>query len=210
LDRTFAVRLTDLRKETGLSQKDAAYELGVSQALLSHYEKGIRECGLSFITRASKYYGVTCDYLLGTSSYKHGFGEGLFSLGDIPEDNKMDSLTVFRISSVLREKLRNQPPAYGDVFLKYFALSMYRFLVSAVNAGDLPRNWIDENTPIENAVFVEMLDGLENVLLDKIEKGPQRVPSCETPLCIKTLVNEMDEFIRSQVKMLSYLQNKQI
>ncbi|MEI6578025.1 MAG: helix-turn-helix domain-containing protein [Eubacteriales bacterium] len=205
MDRTFAVRLTDLRKSTGLSQKEVSAALGVSQALLSHYEKGIRECGLSFITRASEYYGVTCDYLLGQSSLKRGFGEGFFSLGDIPEDYKLDSLTVFRISSVLREKLRNQPPAYGDVFLKYYALSMYRFLVSAINAGDLPRNWISEFAPIENPVYTEMLDGLENILLDRIGKGPQRVLFYDTPLCIKTLVSEMEDFISEQVKGIRYL-----
>ena len=35
-------RLSSLRKEKGLSQKEAAAGLGVSQALLSHYENGIR------------------------------------------------------------------------------------------------------------------------------------------------------------------------
>ena len=38
-----------LRKERGITQKQAAEDLGVSQALLSHYEKGIRECGLDFV-----------------------------------------------------------------------------------------------------------------------------------------------------------------
>lgn len=59
--------LTLLRKEHGISQKQAAAQLGVSQALLSHYEKGIRECGLDFVVRVSDFYGVSCDYLLGRS-----------------------------------------------------------------------------------------------------------------------------------------------
>ena len=67
--------LTLLRKERGISQKQAAAELGVSQALLSHYEKGIRECGLDFLVRAADFYSVSCDYLLGRSpdpvSYTH-------------------------------------------------------------------------------------------------------------------------------------------
>ena len=46
--------LTLLRKEQGISQKKAAADLGISQALLSHYEKGIRECGLDFIVRTAK------------------------------------------------------------------------------------------------------------------------------------------------------------
>ena len=48
-------RLSSLRKEKGLSQKEAAAGLGVSQALLSHYENGIRECGLDFLCRAADY-----------------------------------------------------------------------------------------------------------------------------------------------------------
>ena len=39
MNTAFNVRLVELRTEKGLSQKDAAADLGVSQALLSHYEK---------------------------------------------------------------------------------------------------------------------------------------------------------------------------
>ncbi|MFQ9679303.1 MAG: helix-turn-helix domain-containing protein [Ruthenibacterium lactatiformans] len=60
----FSRIITLLRKEKGVTQKQAAEDLGVSQALLSHYEKGIRECGLEFVVRVADYYGVSCDYLL--------------------------------------------------------------------------------------------------------------------------------------------------
>ncbi|OJU15131.1 MAG: hypothetical protein BGN88_03045 [Clostridiales bacterium 43-6] len=63
----FSVVITALRKEHGLSQKQAAESLHVSQALLSHYEKGIRECGLDFIVKVADFYNVTCDYILGRS-----------------------------------------------------------------------------------------------------------------------------------------------
>ena len=59
--------LSNLRKSKGISQKQAAIDLGISQALLSHYEKGIRECGLDFLIKLSDYYEVTCDELLGVS-----------------------------------------------------------------------------------------------------------------------------------------------
>ena len=64
--------LTLLRKERGFSQKSVASDLGISQALLSHYEKGIRECGLDFLVRAADYYGVSCDYLLGRTPHRNG------------------------------------------------------------------------------------------------------------------------------------------
>ena len=57
--------LTLLRKERGISQKEAAAKLGITQALLSHYEKGVRECGLDFVIAVADEYGVSTDYLLG-------------------------------------------------------------------------------------------------------------------------------------------------
>jgi len=63
--KVFAKRMTELRRKKGITQKQAALSLGISQALLSHYENGVRECGLDFLVKAAKYYEVSCDYLLG-------------------------------------------------------------------------------------------------------------------------------------------------
>ncbi|MDL2293879.1 helix-turn-helix transcriptional regulator [Ruminococcaceae bacterium OttesenSCG-928-D13] len=77
----FSRVITLLRKERGITQKKAAEELGVSQALLSHYEKGIRECGLDFVVRVANYYDVSCDYLLGRSAERSGL---TLSVEEIP------------------------------------------------------------------------------------------------------------------------------
>ena len=61
----FSSTMSLLRKQRGLSQRKAASDLGISQALLSHYENGAREPGLEFVCRACDYYGVSADYLLG-------------------------------------------------------------------------------------------------------------------------------------------------
>lgn len=68
----FARILSRLRHEKGVSQRQAAQELGVSQALLSHYENGIREPGLAFVVKACDYYQVSADYLLGRSDHRDG------------------------------------------------------------------------------------------------------------------------------------------
>lgn len=65
LNDSFPRVLRLLRKERGYSQKKVAADLGISQALLSHYEKGIRECGLDFVVHVADYFDVSCDYLLG-------------------------------------------------------------------------------------------------------------------------------------------------
>lgn len=68
----FSRTLSLLRQEKGLSQRKAAAQLGISQALLSHYENGIREPGLAFVTRACDFYHVSADYLLGRTSSRDG------------------------------------------------------------------------------------------------------------------------------------------
>jgi transcriptional regulator with XRE-family HTH domain len=68
MNSEFSKIITVQRKERKISQKQAAQDLGISQALLSHYEKGIRECGLSFLVKIANYYCVSCDYLLGRAS----------------------------------------------------------------------------------------------------------------------------------------------
>jgi len=64
----FAETLSSLRRDKGLSQRHVAAELGVSQALLSHYENGAREPKLVFVVKVCDYYKVSADYILGRSN----------------------------------------------------------------------------------------------------------------------------------------------
>ena len=68
----FSRTLSLLRQERGVSQRTAAGDLGISQALLSHYENGIREPGLSFVVRACDYYHVSADFILGRTLSREG------------------------------------------------------------------------------------------------------------------------------------------
>ena len=68
----FSRTLSLLRQEKGISQRKAAAALGISQALLSHYENGIREPGLAFVTRVCDFYHVSADFLLGRSANRDG------------------------------------------------------------------------------------------------------------------------------------------
>lgn len=68
----FSRTLALLRKERGVSQRTAAGDLGISQALLSHYENGVREPGLSFVVKACEYYNVSADFILGRTLSREG------------------------------------------------------------------------------------------------------------------------------------------
>ena len=72
--------------------------------MLSHYEKGIRECGLSFVVRVADFYGVSCDYLLGRSPDRSGL---TLSVDEIPneEDRKDDNKLKGSLLPILSKKL---------------------------------------------------------------------------------------------------------
>ena len=74
--KSFAQILSELRRTAGLSQRKAAADLNISQALLSHYENGAREPGLNFVCHVCDYYNVTADYLLGRSPNPDGVDRG--------------------------------------------------------------------------------------------------------------------------------------
>lgn len=96
--------LTLLRKEKGISQKSAAAQLSISQALLSHYEKGIRECGLDFLVRCADFYDVSSDYLLGRTADRKG---STIMLEDIPDPEEMgkENRGITTVLPVLSKKL---------------------------------------------------------------------------------------------------------
>ena len=72
MTRGFSETMSELRRKKGASQRTAAADLGISQALLSHYENGAREPGLDFVCRACEYYGVSADYLRGRTDEPDG------------------------------------------------------------------------------------------------------------------------------------------
>ena len=104
--------ITFLRKERGLSQKQVAQDLGISQALLSHYEKGIRECGLDFLVRAADYFEVSTDYLLGRTVQRK---PASVSADDIPESDEIRHLKGSMINQVNRKLIMNTTTVIFDL-----------------------------------------------------------------------------------------------
>ncbi len=100
MNNAFSNNLVLLRKGKGLSQKQVALDLKISQALLSHYEKGVRECGLDFLVRISDYYDVSCDFILGVAKPVANTKKGT-------DDQHSISATIDLIYDTLK-KINNQ------------------------------------------------------------------------------------------------------
>ena len=132
----FAQTITELRHRKGITQKQAAAELGVSQALLSHYEKGVRECGLDFLLKASEFYEVPCDILLGKNELpekqpepevlpeKQALSNSLEIIFDLIENSGSDEfqkevwdflmLAIYRILRVMCESREGEATVFGQ------------------------------------------------------------------------------------------------
>ncbi len=125
-----------LRQEKKISQRKAAGELGVSQALLSHYENGVREPGLSFVVRAADYYGVSADFLLGRTMARDGGAILAEDLADssAEKDNVLQGSAAAMLSkkllvnstSLLYEQLGKENRALVRVVSDYMNLAVYK------------------------------------------------------------------------------------
>lgn len=63
----FGKRISDLRKERGLTQLDLAQKIGVTRSAISLYEIEKREPDTETLLKMADFFGVSTDYLLGYS-----------------------------------------------------------------------------------------------------------------------------------------------
>ena len=63
----FSERIIALMNSRGLSQKELAAKVDVTESAMSYYVKGVRTPRSDVLTRMARELGTTTDYLLGTS-----------------------------------------------------------------------------------------------------------------------------------------------
>lgn len=199
MERNFPVILCELRKERGLSQKEAAAKLGVSQALLSHYEKGIRECGQTFLVKVADFYGVTCDYLLGRTTARDRTADKLELL--IEQDVHPltpASETYIKAALILGEHMRKNNSLDGIKIDKLMAIAIYKIILMQASAGNLPKNWtgrayVDGKVCCNQTYLAIAEYAAYSALKPKKNKNP--LPDAPVPEPIKALVSAAEDFI---------------
>lgn len=180
----FSANISTLRREKCISQKQAAKELGISQALLSHYEKGIRECNLDFVLKAAEYYNVTTDYLLGASSSKNGLGD-FSDTAEIPGDSQMKLKTLLRSFYYLLSEIEFKDEAAEIFFTDYFTLCISKYL-SLLNKNNKEKRLSDLSI---------------DILCDSVPDLSDTVS--DFPLFLKTLKEHADFLINSNLNNLT-------
>ena len=182
MNSDFSRIVTLLRKERGLSQKQAALELGVSQALLSHYEKGIRECGLDFVVRIADYYDVSCDYLLGRSADRQGATLRLDEVSqqeneEVSEEKRPNAIVALNKKLVLSSlsilfDLLEEADCKGltNEVSSYVMVSVYKMLRSVYSSNA-------KNPQAMFSVLPELYSGLSSALQNLIETNARCIAS---------------------------------
>lgn len=96
-------RLKSLRETKGISQKELAESLDVSDVMVSMYEQDKKKPSLDTIAKMADYFNVTVDYLLGLEDTTEGLSVYLSLARDAQkngisvEDIKMAIDTIKRI-----------------------------------------------------------------------------------------------------------------
>lgn len=194
MSTSISQRLVKLRKEKELSQKEAAEALGVSQALLSHYEKGIRECGLDFLCKASVFYDVSSDYLLGLSETRIS-SDSSFDFTDIPQDYEMKTNTILRAAAAIYERMGNVGNAHGDKCRAIYILTVYTLYLRAAALGIMPAN---EYATLDMGSFLSSgtIDSILSTITVKEAQKPKK--NDRLPVCVETVSKEATQIIKRQ------------
>ncbi len=204
MSTSVSTRLVSLRKEKDLSQKEAAAALEVSQALLSHYEKGIRECGLDFLCRASAFYDVSTDYLLGITDTKM-MSDALFVDGEIPQDSEVRMSTIFRSSVYLLDKLGRFGRNHSKKIQTIYVLTIYKIYLAALSQGALPNHELakKELSPYLSSTTI---DNIINSLIFEGDAKPKR--NEQLPKTMDTIIREATSIIEKEIARVYKITNK--
>ncbi len=189
MNKDFCRIITLLRKEKKLSQKQVSNDLEISQALLSHYEKGIRECGLDFLIKIADYYDVSCDYLLGRTPQRYS------DITDVSDDTSKAKKDA--VSQIVNKKLiHNTQSVLYDYLIKignrklsnyvsnYLMLATYNMFRKVYSAND--------NNPQDMfAVHKDVYDGFSTAAMQVLST---RI-ACATDLsCESDFIKQSGDF----------------
>ncbi len=166
---TLPERLKDLRKDAGLTLEELAVKTGLSRSALGRYETDdFKDFSPYAITRLSKFYGVSTDYLLGRSENLKSRNESIEELH--LNDETIDVLKSGKLNNRLVCELITHP---------LFPVLLYDLTIS-----------IDRIADISFKALNQQLDMAHQAVLEKYE-----VEDPDSYMQMIDRVGQMDEEI---------------
>lgn len=131
----FGEKLTNLRKQKGLSQEELGYELNVTRQTVSKWELGQTTPEMDKLVELSKIFGVTVDELTNTEEITNNEASKIedMPINDKPQNNS--SLKVILI--IIAVFIIGGIAVYGFVFSKIFNFGKGVFDEVTNQAGDI-------------------------------------------------------------------------
>lgn len=107
-DMDLGTKLRKEREKRNWSQKYVAEKVGISSnAVLSHYERGVRDLNTKTLKKLARLYDVSSDYLIGLTDDPKGYDNDFFEAitdpslkrwcEELVKDSKEDDLYKLRI-----------------------------------------------------------------------------------------------------------------
>ena len=188
----FSTNLTTLRKERKLSQKVVAMDLNISQALLSHYEKGVRECSLDLLITIADYFGVSCDYLLGCTDVRSRVTNSA---------NKVETMCGC-VSEVMFSVNRTGDKKLVAAVEKYLVLSLYNLVCSLdVRLAKNERLRVKPNLILDVSEVIKK-NQLYNITKLSAEMPKQKETSSSVSAIIEYSEKYLNDTVSDIIKMM--------
>ncbi len=99
-------RIKKLRESKGLTQKELANQLGLTDGAIGFYEVGKRNPPLDTLNKLADFFGVSIDYLLGRTDI-----ENLYKDKELIEKQRKEMhkyFTIEELEEFIREKRENK------------------------------------------------------------------------------------------------------
>ena len=163
MNNEFTIRLKELRKNKGLTQKDAAKLLGIGQTTIANYENGTRVPDLTKVSEIADLFKVSVDFLLGREGYALTVQEKK------PEEEKPD----YSYKEYMKSLLDGDKKAVRKILLSFLKKGVPSRVIyedyirrSLTEVGEL---WEKGELPIWKEHFISEIS-LENMAMIKRRK----------------------------------------
>lgn len=178
-------RLRELRKESGLSQKAVAEQIGISDSAYQNYEYGQRDIPGNVLQALATLYDTSVDYLLGIASFKNKIVRAVSDEGDFVYVPVYGSIAAGTPIEMIEAEDAFPIPAqkheqYPDAFLlRVQGESMNRILPNGCFALVDPC----ENVDRDNQPYAVCVNGFDATVkrIHKLNNGFELVPDSTDP-----------------------------
>lgn len=191
----FGKRIAELRESSSNSQEEICAKLGVTQQTLSRYEKGQRQASLDFVVKASKYFNVSADYLLGLTNVKSTENniKKICEFTGLTEDSLNIILNIKSCPEYLTDKDRKK-------FINQTPIDTFNAIIEAINY--IPNTLIMLNCIVNFKYSFKGEEEFEKKDMTIYEVFEQAFPDAEKFLHNKVAIFTNEEYAQYLINQL--------